>query len=107
MLQKTSQQPQISNERLKWESISPTFLRTTYQRHFVKEDDVKDKKVLEIGCGDLFYAAYVNCSKLYKSYTGLDISMRALAEAKADWGKEHSLRQMRLNCPSRINPLIP
>jgi SAM-dependent methyltransferase len=67
--------------RSHWESVwkKENGAGTSFGCYFISKEDIKDKKVLELGCGDLSYTCDIDMPKFY---LGLDIAANALHDAK-------------------------
>jgi len=57
---------------------------TSYGPSLIRTEDVKDKRVLEIGCGDLFFSYHLDH---VGEYIGVDISPNALLRARENFPK--------------------
>jgi len=60
-------------------------LSTTYALQFINYTDLTRKRVLEIGCGDMSFANYMNQLRLHRSYVGVDISANGLKRAEGSF----------------------
>ncbi|MGD0510690.1 MAG: class I SAM-dependent methyltransferase [Candidatus Micrarchaeaceae archaeon] len=83
MAERTLDKPNIGNAREYWDSAwKSRNLSTTYALQFINYTDLIRKRVLEIGCGDMSFANYLDQLKLHRSYVGVDISASGLKRAE-------------------------
>lgn len=75
---------------------------TTYSAHFIRDADISNKTVLEIGCGDLAFANY-DVKRLNMKYIGVDIAMNALSDAKKSMQEGMFVKADSTSLPFRDN----
>ena len=71
-----------SSERVLWNDPQKQYLRFNEIAHFMPDLQRSDIKILDFGCGNGEFLKYLNALGFRGTYTGIDINMNLLEEAR-------------------------